>query len=166
MAQAIVALLTLTATLTGGAVQTGGTPRAQADLTGGAVQTVGTPRAQADLTPVKAQTAAFTPASGTTSAMSAALTGKAAAPNLRACYDGKCKLTLSKAVAFRVSPRFGVTRLSISFGSGFVRVKATGSGVTSQAQLGAGGSGSVNGIGVRVVSASKSKAVLSLSPTR
>jgi hypothetical protein len=149
MAQAIVALLMLTAALTGGAGQTGGTLRAQSDLT-----------------PVKAQTAAFALVSSTTSATSAAMTRKAAAPNLRACYDGKCKLTLSKAVAFRVSPRFGVTRLSISFGSGFVRVKATGSGVTSQAQLGAGGLGSVNGIGVRVVSASRSKAVLSLSPIR
>ncbi|MFI6507053.1 hypothetical protein ACIBCT_05565 [Streptosporangium sp. NPDC050855] len=94
------------------------------------------------------------------------VSAQAAAPNLRACYDGRCRLTLSKTARFRVSPRFGVTRLSISFTSRLVRVKATGPGVTSQAVFGTGGSGTVNGISVRVVSLSKGKAVLRLTPVR
>jgi hypothetical protein len=149
MAQATVALLTLIAALTGGVAQTDGTLRAQPGLTS-----------------AKTQTASFAPVSSTTPATSVAIQGKAAGPNLRACYDGKCRLALSKAVKFRVSPRFGVTQLSISFGRGSLRVKAAGRGVTSQVLLGAGASGSVNGIGVRVVSISSSKAVLSLSPVR
>lgn len=87
-------------------------------------------------------------------------------PNLRACFDGKCKLTLKKPVSFRVSSKFGITKLSITFTRSSVRVKGTGPGVASQALLGAGTSGSVNGIGVRVVSLSGSKAVLRLSPVR
>jgi hypothetical protein len=87
-------------------------------------------------------------------------------PNLRACFDGKCKLTLTKKVSFRVSSKFGITRLSITFTRSSVRVRGTGPGVVSQALLGAGSSGSVNGIGVRVVSLSGSKAVLRLSPVR
>jgi hypothetical protein len=86
--------------------------------------------------------------------------------NLRACFDGKCKLTLRKPVSFRVSSRFGITKLSITFTRSSVRVRGTGPGVFSQARLGAGSTGSVNGIGVRVVSLSGSKAVLRLSPVR
>ncbi|WP_406315360.1 hypothetical protein OHA77_00895 [Streptosporangium sp. NBC_01639] len=149
MAQTTVALLMLTSALTGGLAQTAGTPRTQPDLT-----------------PVKSQTAASVPASSTTPVTSAAAPRSATGPNLRACYDGTCRLTLSKPVKFRVSPRFGVTRLSVSFGPDSVRVKATGSGVSSQVLLGAGASGSVNSIGVRVVTTSSSKAVLSISPVR
>ncbi|GAA4198647.1 hypothetical protein GCM10022252_49490 [Streptosporangium oxazolinicum] len=125
-----------------------------------AALTGGTAPAYSGLTPVETRTAALAPVSA---AAPAANTVK---PNLRACYDGKCKLTLSKTVRFRVSPRFGVTRLSISFNRTSVRVRATGPGVTSQAVLGLRSTGSVNGIGVRVVSLSGTKAVLSLAPVR
>ncbi|GLW09740.1 hypothetical protein Misp01_48690 [Microtetraspora sp. NBRC 13810] len=117
----------------------------------------GTLQAQAGPAPAQARTVAVAPASGTAAA---------ARPNLRACYDGKCRLTLKKSVKFKVSPRFGVTQVAIYLSSSRVRVKATGPGVTSQAYLGRGTSGSVNGIGVRVVSLSGGKAVLSLSPVR
>ncbi|MBF8187194.1 hypothetical protein ITP53_15910 [Nonomuraea sp. K274] len=89
-----------------------------------------------------------------------------AAPNLRACYDGKCNLTLTKRASFRVSPRFGITRLTITFNSQIVRVKGTAPGVMSEAVLGRSASGSVNDIGVRIRSLSGSKAVLRLSPVR
>ncbi|MFC5832683.1 hypothetical protein [Nonomuraea insulae] len=97
-----------------------------------------------------------------------AATGASAAakPNLRACYDGRCAITLTKSVSFRVSSRFGITRLAISFDSSTVRVKGTGPGVTSQAILGGGASGSVNNIGIRIVSLSGGKAVLRLSPRK
>ncbi|MBB6548585.1 hypothetical protein [Nonomuraea rubra] len=97
----------------------------------------------------------------------AAPTASAAAkPNLRACYDGTCKLTLTKGVSFRVSSRFGLSRLAITFNSTTVRVKGTGPGVMSQAFLGEGSTGSVNHIGVRVVSLSSGKAVLRLTARR
>lgn len=125
-----------------------------------AALTGGTAPAHSGLTPAETRTAAFAPVSA------AAPATNAAKPNLRACYDGRCKLTISKAVRFRVSSRFGVTRLSISFTRTSVRVRATGPGVTSQAVLGSRARGSVNGIGVRVVSLSRTKAVLSLAPVR
>ncbi|SDH59580.1 hypothetical protein [Nonomuraea jiangxiensis] len=98
----------------------------------------------------------------------APMTMKAAvtAPNLRACYDGKCNLTLTKRVTFRVSSKFGITRLAISFTGQSVLVKGTGPGVMSQARLSKGSSGSVNGIGVRVAGLSSGKAVLRLAPVR
>lgn len=89
-----------------------------------------------------------------------------AAPNLRACHDGDCKLSLTRSVSFRVSSRFGITRLAISFTSDYVRVKGTGPGVASQAQLGAGTTGSVNHIGIRVLSLSGSRVVLRLTSKR
>ncbi|MEV0385419.1 hypothetical protein [Nonomuraea sp. NPDC050643] len=106
---------------------------------------------------------ALTPAATTTTTTTATAAAK---PNLRACYDGKCKLTLTKSVSFRISPRFGITRLAISFTGSTVRVKGTGPGVMSQALLGRGSSGSVNGIQVRIVKLSSSKAVLRLTTRR
>ncbi|MGW6495625.1 hypothetical protein [Nonomuraea angiospora] len=38
----------------------------------------------------------------------------AAGPNLRACYDGKCKFTFTKAVSFRVSSTYGLGRVYVS----------------------------------------------------
>ncbi|GAA3410872.1 hypothetical protein [Streptosporangium vulgare] len=125
-----------------------------------AALTGGTAPAHSGLAPAQTRTAAPTPVSA------AAPAASAARPNFRACYDGRCKLTLSKAVRFRVSPRFGVTRLSVSFTRTSVRVRATGPGVTSQAVLGPRSTGSVNGIGIRVVSLSRTKAVLRLAPVR
>ncbi|MFB4271702.1 hypothetical protein [Nonomuraea sp. GTA35] len=103
------------------------------------------------------------PTASATTATTAAATAK---PNLRACYDGTCKLTLTRGVSFRVSSRFGITRLAITFTSATVRVKGTGPGVMSQAYLGEGSTGSVNHIGVRVVSLSSGKAVLRLTARR
>jgi hypothetical protein len=97
---------------------------------------------------------------------SAATADAAAKPNLRACYDGRCKLTLTKRVSFRVSSRFGITRLAISFTANRVHVRGTGPGVVSEAYLGKGSSGSVNDIGIRISSLSSKKAVLRLVPQR
>ncbi|MET9248097.1 hypothetical protein [Nonomuraea sp. NPDC003709] len=38
----------------------------------------------------------------------------ASAPNLRACYDGKCKFTFTRAVSFRVSSAYGLGRVRVS----------------------------------------------------
>jgi hypothetical protein len=37
-----------------------------------------------------------------------------AKPNLRGCYDGKCKFTFTKPVSFRVSSKFGFPRVRVS----------------------------------------------------
>ncbi|HEX4817168.1 MAG TPA: hypothetical protein VFV66_30875 [Nonomuraea sp.] len=118
------------------------------------------------ITAALALTAALVLGAGAGPAAAAGPAGAAAKPNLRACYDGACKLSLTKRVSFRVSPRYGITRLAISFTGSRVHVRGTGPGVRSEAFLGKGSSGSVNGIGVRIVSLSSGKAVLRLSPKR
>jgi hypothetical protein len=117
--------------------------------------------------PAPATAATSAAASAATSATTSAATSSAARkPNVRACYDGRCTLTLTKGVSLRVSSRFGITRVSISFTSDRVHVKGTGGGGTSEAYFSKGGSGSVNGIRVRIVSLSAGKAVLRLAPER
>ncbi|MEU4829603.1 hypothetical protein [Streptosporangium sp. NPDC023615] len=89
-----------------------------------------------------------------------------AAPNLRACYDGKCKLTITKPVRFRVDPQYGFTRISISFNSRAVRARGITEGGFGEVEFGIHGSGTLGGIDIRLVSLSKRKAVLRLSPAR
>ncbi|SEG91647.1 hypothetical protein SAMN05444920_107320 [Nonomuraea solani] len=107
---------------------------------------------------------ALAPAAAT--AATAATAETAARPNLRACYDGNCKLTITKAVSFRVSPRFGITRLRISFTGSTVSIRGTSARTMSQTVIGRNATGSVNGIGVRIISLSAGKAVLRLKPGR
>ncbi|WP_084964346.1 hypothetical protein [Thermoactinospora rubra] len=90
----------------------------------------------------------------------------ASAPSLRACYDGKCKLALTKKVSFKVSPRFGLTRLSISFTEHTMRIRGATPGAMVENRLSQGASGSLNGIGIRVLSLSRGKAVIRLTPLR
>ncbi|MFI7614496.1 hypothetical protein ACIBP6_25025 [Nonomuraea terrae] len=85
---------------------------------------------------------------------------------VKACHDGRCRLTLTRSATFPVDPRFGITRLTVDFTADIVRVTGTGTRVTSRTQIGKGASGSVNGIGVRVESLSASKAVVVLTPER
>ncbi|MER6948268.1 hypothetical protein ABT294_30000 [Nonomuraea sp. NPDC000554] len=85
----------------------------------------------------------------------AAPASAAAGPNLRACYDGKCKITITKPVSFRVSSRYRLSRVRVSkvyvgglFHADMVRVEAPGLVTT----LGEGASGSLNSLSVRVLS--------------
>ncbi|RVX42576.1 hypothetical protein EDD27_5212 [Nonomuraea polychroma] len=89
-----------------------------------------------------------------------------AKPNLRACFDGSCKLTITKRVSFRVSSRFGITRLSVGFTADRVSVKGAGPGVATAGSFTKGGSATVSGIHFRLVSLSSRKAVLRLTPVR
>lgn len=85
-------------------------------------------------------------------------------PNVRACFDGKCKITITKAVKFRISSRYGFTRLSIArVGSGMVKVRGTGPGVSSTVVLGSGGRGTINNLSVRV-SVTQKSATIRLAP--
>ncbi|MET8007829.1 hypothetical protein [Nonomuraea glycinis] len=106
--------------------------------------------------------ASMTAAAPASAAQSAATT----APNYRACYDGTCKITLTKKASFRVHPRFGITRLTITFNSRQVRVKGTGPGVTAGGGFSKGGAVTVNGIQFTVTSLSGKKAVLRLKARR
>jgi hypothetical protein len=90
----------------------------------------------------------------------------AAAPKYRACYDGTCKLTLKKKASFRIHPRFGITRLTVSFNSQQVQVKGTGPGVAAGGGFSKGGATTINGIQFTIVSLSGKKAVLRLKARR
>ncbi|MEU6788645.1 hypothetical protein ABZ912_56475 [Nonomuraea angiospora] len=74
----------------------------------------------------------------------AATPAAASAPNLRACYDGKCKFTFTRAVSFRVSSTYGLGRVRVSkehmgglFNQDMVVVRAPG--LTSSLGKGATG---------------------------
>ncbi|MFI7135521.1 hypothetical protein ACIBQ1_58405 [Nonomuraea sp. NPDC050153] len=91
-----------------------------------------------------------------------ASTTAVAKPNVRACYDGNCKLTLTKSVSFRVSPKLGLTRLYISFSADGLAVSGTG-GSSVESSGSVDGTVTVNGIKIRPLSLSDSRAVLRLS---
>ncbi|MBB5076731.1 hypothetical protein [Nonomuraea endophytica] len=99
------------------------------------------------LAAVMAAASFATPASAATQFATAA-----AKPNLRACYDGKCKITITRPVSFRVAARYRLSRVWVSkvyaFNQDMVRVEGPGVATT----LGAGGSGSINSLNVRVLS--------------
>ncbi|WP_433511750.1 hypothetical protein ACQP2T_49510 [Nonomuraea sp. CA-143628] len=98
-------------------------------------------------------------------APASAATAAAKPPNVRACFDGKCKITITKAVRFRISSRYGFTRLSIArVGSGMVKVRGTGPGVSSTVVLGSGGRGTINNLSVRVSSVTQKSATIRLAP--
>lgn len=93
----------------------------------------------------------------------AAAAATSAKPNLRACYDGNCKVTITKRVSFRIDPGFGVTKVWVRFNANQVTVKAKGPGVVLGGGFSEGGSTALNGIVFSVDSLSKRKAVLRLT---
>ncbi|MET7338722.1 hypothetical protein [Nonomuraea sp. NPDC005650] len=92
--------------------------------------------------------------------LAAAPAAAAAKPNLRACYDGKCKFTFTRAVSFRVSSAYGFTSVRVSkeymggiFNQDMVVVRAPG--LTSSLGEGARGefrSGNKRTLNFRVLS--------------
>ncbi|MFD0884944.1 hypothetical protein ACFQ08_10340 [Streptosporangium algeriense] len=104
-----------------------------------------------------AMSLALVPAGATTASA-------AAKPNLRACYDGNCKISITKKVSFRVDPSFVFTKLTLSFNANGVHVKASGPGVSGSGYFsGRGGSYTINGITIYALSLSKKRAVLRLT---
>ncbi|RBQ16279.1 hypothetical protein DP939_30380 [Spongiactinospora rosea] len=77
----------------------------------------------------------------------------AAKPNLRACYDGKCKFTFTRPVSFRVAKRYRLGRVRVArvyngaFGGHLVQV--SGPGLVST--LSEGARGTLNGLSFRVL---------------
>lgn len=75
-------------------------------------------------------------------------------PNRRACYDGKCTITITKPVSFRVSSRYRLSRVRVAkvyshfYNRDMVHVSGPGVSVT----LGEGARGSLNSLSVRVLS--------------
>ncbi|MFI7539438.1 hypothetical protein [Streptosporangium sp. NPDC049376] len=113
----------------------------------------------------KIRTAALAVAVSLTIVPAGATTAFAAAakPNLRACYDGNCKISITRKVSFRIDPGFGITKLTLSFNAGGVHVKSSGPGVSGSAYFSGSGSVTVNGITVQALSLSSRKAVLRLT---
>lgn len=110
-------------------------------------------------------------AQGTPSASGAAtVTAEAPAarkPNLRACFDGRCKITISRPVSFRISSRYGFSRISIARKPGrLVQVTGRHAGGFAQATLGKGGLATLNNLSVRVLSVTRTKATLRFAPAR
>ncbi|MCG5218695.1 hypothetical protein [Streptosporangium sp. KLBMP 9127] len=96
---------------------------------------------------------------------SSALPAKGA--RVHPCFDGRCKITVSRPVSFRIDSRYGFSRLSIAkVGSGSVRVRGTGSGVFNEVVLGPGANGTVNDLAVRVSSVTRQTATVHLAPVR
>ncbi len=86
----------------------------------------------------------------------------AAKPHLRACYDGNCKITITKKVSFPVDNSFGITRLTLSFKADRIYHKYSGPGLRGSGYFDEGGSSTIHGILVYDLSVSKKKAVLAL----
>ncbi|MFG1957799.1 hypothetical protein [Nonomuraea sp. NPDC049028] len=81
------------------------------------------------------------------------------------CFDGKCKITITKPVSFPVSSTLGFTTLSIARIGATVKAEGTGPGVSSSTQLSAGGNGSVGALTVRVLSITANSATIRLAPS-
>ncbi|HUR07340.1 MAG TPA: hypothetical protein VM347_32685 [Nonomuraea sp.] len=109
--------------------------------------------------------AAFVAAAAVSVAAVPASASAGKTPNVKACFDGKCEITITTAVKFRISSRYGFTWLSIArVGSDAVKVQGTGRGVSSATTLGVGGNGSVNTLSVKVSSITDKSATIHLAP--
>ncbi|MEV6153760.1 hypothetical protein AB0L53_25785 [Nonomuraea sp. NPDC052129] len=98
-------------------------------------------------------------------ASASAATSAGKTHDVSACFDGKCKITITKPVSFPVSSTLGFTTLSIARIGYTVEVKGTGPGVSSSTQLSAGGNGSVGALTVRVLSITQNSATVRLAPS-
>ncbi|MFI7144186.1 hypothetical protein ACIBO2_04665 [Nonomuraea sp. NPDC050022] len=99
-------------------------------------------------------------------AASAATSASAGKPrDVSDCFDGKCKITITKPVSFPLSSTLGFTTLSIARIGYAVEVKGTGPGASSSTQLSAGGNGSVGALTVRVLSITHNSATVRLAPS-
>ena len=88
-------------------------------------------------------------------------------PNLRACFDGKCTITVTRPVGFRISGRYGFTRVSVARRPGLrVRVTARGRGVFLTATIDRYGLAMLNDLSVRILAIDRAKARLRFAPVR
>ncbi|MEU7739357.1 hypothetical protein [Nonomuraea sp. NPDC049158] len=110
---------------------------------------------------------AATAISGAPIAAASAATATAAAKthDVSDCFDGKCKITITKPVSFPVSSTLGFTTLSIARIGATVEVQGTGPGVSSSTTLSVGGNGSVGALTVRVLSITRNSATVRLAPS-
>ena len=103
------------------------------------------------------------PANATAPASTQAST--AASPATRACFDGRCKIKVTRAVSFRVSSRYGITKVSIArLSGGMVRVRGYGGGASLEVQFGINGTGQLNNILITPLSITRHSATLRFSP--
>lgn len=98
-------------------------------------------------------------------ASASAATAVAKTDDVSECFDGKCKITITKPVSFPVSSTLGFTTLSIARIGATVKVEGTGPGVSSSTQLSVGGNGSVGALTVQVLSITRNSATVRLAPS-
>ncbi|MCA2221125.1 hypothetical protein [Nonomuraea aurantiaca] len=103
--------------------------------------------------------------SGTPVAAASTATAAGKTHDVSECFDGRCKITVTKPVSFPVSSSLGFTTLSITRVGFAVKVQGTGSGVSSSTTLSAGGNGSVGALTVRVLSITQNSATIRLAPS-
>ncbi|WP_214321128.1 hypothetical protein [Nonomuraea sediminis] len=88
-----------------------------------------------------------------------------AATSAHPCFDGSCKITVTRSVSFRVSSRYGITKISITRQSGgMVRVRGYGGGVSLEVRFDRYGSGRLNNLLVTPVSIKRRSATLRFRP--
>lgn len=98
-------------------------------------------------------------------ASASAATAVAKTDDASECFDGKCKITITKPVSFPVSSTLGFTTLSITRIGFTVKVAGTGPGVSSSTTLSTGGHGSVGALTVQVLSITQNSATIRLAPS-
>ncbi|QFQ95487.1 hypothetical protein F9278_04005 [Streptomyces phaeolivaceus] len=87
------------------------------------------------------------------------------APDTAACFDGRCRLTVSKPLSIDVDSRFGVGELRVTkVTDDTVVLQSSGAGTFLSSSLGEGGTGGLNGLGFRVESLEGGTAVLEFFP--
>jgi hypothetical protein len=86
--------------------------------------------------------------------------------NSRACFDGTCRISVSKPTDIPVDSRFGFSTFAIThIGADGVTVEAEGGGTHLRSGVSPGGTASLNGLSIRVRSVSGHTARLSISPS-
>ena len=110
------------------------------------------------------------PASSSAPAAVTRTPAKPAAPggnaaDLKACYDGRCEISVSRPVTIPVDGRFGFTKFSIThIGAEGVTIAAHSAGTSLESGVSPGGTAALNGLSVKVKSVTGGTALLEITP--
>ena len=92
-------------------------------------------------------------------------TGTGTGTGTKACFDGRCELTVSEPLSIEVDSRFGVGDLRVTkITDDTVVLRSSGAGTHLSSSVGEGGTGGLNGLGFRVKSLDGGTAVLEFFP--
>ncbi|MEI5520280.1 hypothetical protein WB401_17595 [Streptomyces brasiliscabiei] len=83
----------------------------------------------------------------------------------KACFDGRCTISVSKPLSIEVDSKFGVGELRVTeVTDDTVVLQSSGAGTFLSSSIGEGGTGGLNGLGFRVKSLEGGTAVLEFFP--